>query len=539
MFKSRVKIKTDTYNMYKRGVLCFFILICLFLSAILRLAVISAGDEYMSVQKQQSSRRITVAPLRGTVYDKNMIPLTNNKYELYAAVPPLPDAVMSVPDFLWGEEKERVLGELNQKRVAVCKPMAKVTSDSVITSKVYYTNPEDFCAEHIIGYTDSSGHGVCGIEKAYDSLLYSEKTVDAVYTVNGLGNTLYGEGVRFDNDLSALANGVVLTVDINIQNIIKDCSEGLNKGAIVVCEAQTGKIRGMLSAPSYRLDKISDAVDDSSSPLLNRALMPFAVGSVFKPCVAAAAIENGTSNFTHNCTGKLHIIDRDFSCHKKDGHGTVNLGSALAFSCNTFFYKLAINTGAEKIYKTARRLNLGSRIKLCENLYSIEGNLTIPESITNDALLANFGIGQGSLTLSPVSMLTLYMSIATDGTYYLPSIVEKTVKDGKYTNYDNGLKARAMQKSTADKLKEYLKEVVLSGTGTAAAADGISVAGKTATAQTGRYAENGSEITNSWFCGFFPAEKPQYVVAVMSEGASEVPVASIFSKIAQKMSSIS
>ncbi len=537
MFKSKAKGEID--NMYKRGVLCFFILICLFLSAILRLAVISAGDEYMSVQKQQSSRRITVAPLRGTVYDTNMIPLTNNKYEIYAAVPPLPDAVMSVPDFLWGEEKEQVLNELKEKHVAICKPKAKITSNSVITSKVYYTNPEDFCAEHIIGYTDSSGHGVCGIEKAYDSLLYSEKTVDVVYGINGLGNTLYGDGVHFDNDLSALTNGVVLTIDVNIQNIIKDCSNGLNKGAIVVCEAQTGKIRGMLSVPSYRLDKISDAVSDASSPLLNRAVMPFAVGSVFKPCVAAAAIENSTSDFTHNCTGKLHIIDRDFSCHKKDGHGIVNLNSALAFSCNTFFYKLAINTGAEKIYRTAKKLSFGSRIKLCENLYSSEGNLTTPKSITNDALLANFGIGQGSLTLSPVSMLTLYMSIASDGTYYLPSIVEKTVKDGKYTNYDRGLKTRAMQESTADKLKSYLRDVVLSGTGTAAATDSISVAGKTATAQTGRYNENGSEITNSWFCGFFPAEKPQYVVVVMSEGASDVPVASVFSKIAEKISNIS
>ena len=94
-----------------------------------------------------------------------------------------------------------------------------------------------------------------------------------------------------------------------------------------------------------------------------------------------------------------------------------------------------------------------------------------------------------------------------------------------------------MSKEIADILKDDLKNVVLSGTGTEAMVEGLEVAGKTATAQTGRY-ENGKEITNSWFCGFFPVSDPKYVVIVMSDGNTDVPVAPIFAEIAKEINLI-
>ena len=134
--------------------------------------------------------------------------------------------------------------------------------------------------------------------------------------------------------------------------------------------------------------------------------------------------------------------------------------------------------------------------------------------------------------MSPVSILTLYLSIAGDGSYYLPSIVEKTLIDGKEQSYDIGNKTRVMSKTVAQTLREYLKTVITDGTGAEAAPTLTTAAGKTATAQTGRYYDDGTEITNSWFCGMFPADNPQYVVVVMSDSKLNVSTASVFAQIA-------
>ncbi len=538
MFKQNFGGGKPDSAFYKRGVACFFVMLCLFLSAVLRLFVVSTGKEYALAQKTQSNFRITVSSIRGTVYDCNMVALTNNKKELYAVIPPTPQAIMSVPSFLHGEEKETVLKTLKENKPAVCRPKGKITDKSIKTTYVYSTDEDNFIAAHIIGYTDSSLHGVCGIQSAYDDILYNEDGVSAVYEANGKGDILMGAGVRFDNDLSKVADGVVLTLDSRIQRIAEQETSDLTKGAVIVCDTKSGKLRAVVSRPDFSVSNIESALNDENAPLINRAFTPFSVGSVFKPCVAAAAIENGLGGFKYTCVGKTHIIDRDFSCHKKDGHGAVDLKNALAFSCNTFFYNLSINLGAKEIYKKAEMLNFGNRFKIAQNMYVEGGNLTTEKEIVNEAMLANFGIGQGSLLLSPVSMLTLYMSIANKGCYRLPSIVEKTIKNGKTEKYKISPETRAMKETTADTLKSYLKEVVLNGTGKAADVKGVQIAGKTATAQTGRYDKSGKEITNSWFCGIFSVKSDEYAVVVMSEGESQVSVSAIFSKIAEKIAGL-
>ena len=132
-------------------------------------------------------------------------------------------------------------------------------------------------------------------------------------------------------------------------------------------------------------------------------------------------------------------------------------------------------------------------------------------------------------------MLTLYLAIAGDGSYYLPSVIEKTVKDGRENYYDIGNPTRVMSAQTATTLRQYLETVVTEGTGTEASPVSCTAAGKTATAQTGRYYDNGEEITNSWFCGFFPAQNPKYVTIVMSDSRSTVSTASVFAKIADEI----
>ena len=514
-----------------RAVLCFFLIMLLMLSSMLRVAVIATGN-YSAVQSEQSAYRIKIANLRGTIYDCNMIPITNSKSKIIAAVSPTPKAVVGISAALDGGELQSVLNKLSLNKPAVCELKVPIQCDGISFTSVYENVSEDLPACHLIGYTDSTGHGVSGLQKAYDELLYSEKSVYAVYTTDGKGDILSGVSPYFENDLSVVSSGVVTTLDINIQNIVENSSVGIERGAVVVADAKDCKIRALVSMPTYDIANISQSLQDENSPLLNRAFSAYSVGSVFKPCVAAAAIEAGRGEFIFECTGSTQIGDRIFKCHKLDGHGTVDLCSALAQSCNCFFYNFAISLGGEGLYKMASSLSLGTSFNIADNLSVASGSIPKISALSNDGAIANLSIGQGDLLLSPVAMLTLYCSIANGGCYRFPSVVEKTIKNGRVTAVDSAYPTRVMSEKTANLIKTYLQSVISEGTGTDAAPTLTSAAGKTATAQTGRYDDNGIEITNSWFCGLFPADEPQYVVIVMSEGVSQVSAASVFAKIA-------
>lgn len=520
-----------------RAAKCFFLIFVLLLTCILRVAVI-ATSSYEQVRAEQSSYRIEVTRLRGTIFDCNMVPLTNADKKTVAAVSPTPRAVVGISTMLGDESKEGVFERLKSGTPTVCEVKEAIPFDGIAFAEVFEHSSSDTIAPHIIGYTDSTGHGVSGLEAAYDSLLYSGETLDAVFTVNGKGDTLGGVEPYFEGDTSVIGNGVVTTLDINIQNITERAMQGIECGAAVVASVDSGKIRAMVSMPDFDITDVSEYLEADNSPLLNRALAAFSVGSVFKPCVAAAALEKGIGSYFLNCTGSTFIIDRSFNCHKRSGHGNVDLEHALAFSCNSYFYNLAINAGAEAVYNTASALSFGSSLKLCDGISTAKGNLTEKSKLSNPASLANLSIGQGDLLLSPVSMLTLYCAIAYDGTYRIPTIAEATLSDGKRTEYTASYPTRVMSEQTASILREYLTSVITEGTGTDAKPESCTAAGKTATAQTGRYTENGTEITNSWFCGFFPAEAPEYAVIVMSEGKPQKTTASVFAEIADGITEI-
>lgn len=514
-----------------RSVLSFSVVIMLLLTCVLRVWVISTSD-YVAVQAEQASYRIKISRLRGTVYDCNMIPLTNGSYKTVAAVSPTDKAVSALSKIANEDKLEDALKILQSNKPAVCDVNRIIKSEGIDFTRVYEHNSSSATACHLIGYTDNEGHGASGIERAYDDILYSENFVSAVFTVDGAGNILRGVEPYFENDLSVINGGVVTTLDINIQNITETAALKMKSGCAVVAEVSSGKIRAMSSVPSFDVNNLYQSFDGENSPLINRALYAYSVGSAFKPCVAAAAIKDGKGDTIFNCEGSLKIADRVFHCHAVSGHGNMNLCNALAKSCNCFFYNLGLSVGGNSIYKTASALNFGSKIKLCDNLYSATGVLPDLQAVENEGAIANLSIGQGDLLLSPVAMLTLYLSIAGDGSYYLPSVVEKTLKDGVENLYDKGEKTRAMSAETAATLREYLKTVVTDGTGTEAAPKLTTAAGKTATAQTGRYYDDKSEITNSWFCGFFPADTPKYAVIVMSDSKISVSTASVFAEIA-------
>lgn len=523
----------------KRALIIYFVIIFLFLSCILRVASIATSN-YSAVQENQSSLKIKIANLRGTIYDRNMFPITNSRSKIIACISPTPRAITAISNVLSGEELENVLERLKAQKPVTCEVPKEIACDGIVTAKIYTNDPQNTPAIHTIGYTNADNIGVSGIEKAYNDLLYFADSAYIRYACDGKGNILEGIKPEIYNNSTILANGVVTTLDLNIQNIVENESDFIESGAIIVADAKNSKIRAITSRPNFDPNKISDYLNAENSPIFNRTTGAYNVGSIFKPCVAIAGLENNLKDFTNNCTGSFDIIDRTFKCHKHDGHGILDLKYAIVNSCNTYFYNFSFNIGGDKIYKTAKNLNFGSAIKIADGIFTARGNLPETNKLNNIAHLANFSIGQGDFLASPISMLPLYSAIANGGYYYLPSVIESTLKDGKITPYDTGNPTKVMTKSTASVLKESLSLVVTEGTGKSAMPKTTTAAGKTATAQTGKF-ENGTEICSSWFCGFFPLDNPKYVVIVFSEDSrtKSKSCAEIFAQIADKITALS
>ena len=522
----------------RRSALCYFVLILLFFGGFLRVAVIARTD-YTEVLKSHGRLKLEITGLRGTIYDCNMVPLTNRKTKIIAAVSPTKRAKDALKTVLSDKEYNDLCERLSSSNKPVlCELPEEVICDGILCTTIFYDD-ESVLSPHTIGYVNNDNKGISGIEAAYDDLLYSKNSAYFAYACDGLGNILSGVKPEIYNDTSIVANGVVTTLDVNIQNIIEDTANPLTKGAVVVAEADTLKIRGIVSRPNFNNLELANYLNDPSSPLFNRAINCYAVGSCFKPCVAAAAIENNQGNTKYSCVGNMQIVDRTFNCHERQGHGYMTLEYALANSCNTYFFNLALKTGGNSIYKMADSLHFGRKIKLCNGLYTANGTIPKKDKLLNEAHLANFSIGQGDFTASPVSMLTLYSAIANGGKYYIPSLIEGTYKEGTFTKYNSGYPTKVMNEATAESLKKYLQTVITEGTGSAALPQTTTAAGKTATAQTGIF-ENGREILRSWFCGFFPADNPKYIIIVFCENSSlqTESCAEIFAKTADKIMEI-
>ncbi len=516
----------------RRSVFCFFLIIFLLFSCILRVAAIVVSD-YSEVRSQQNSLKIKVATKRGTIFDCNRIPITNSKYKIIACVSPTPRAITAISSVLSDEKLLNVLEELKNNKPVLCEVPKEIKCDGIVCTKVYINSDSSIPAIHLIGYTDSDNNGVSGLQLAYNDLLKSEIDICISYECDGKGKILEGIEPTVKNDSSIEANGVISTLDINIQNIAEKVSDYLSKGAIIVADAKNAKIRASVSKPYFNLENISNYLNQSDSPLLNRAINSYNVGSVFKPCVAICSIENKKSGFCYICKGSCEIAERFFRCHKYDGHGIMNLKTAIANSCNTYFYNLAFILGGNSIYNTASALRFGKSLKICNGISTSKGKLPTKQTLENIAQLANFSIGQGELLLSPINILTLYCAIAGDGTYTIPSIVEGTLQNGHFNKYESESPTRVMSKETANIMRQYLTSVLTEGTGESASPLKTTAAGKTATAQTGRY-ENGVEICQGWFCGFFPAENPKYVAVIFSENinSQEKSCSEIFAQLA-------
>ena len=222
---------------------------------------------------------------------------------------------------------------------------------------------------------------------------------------------------------------------------------------------------------------------------------------------------------TFECTGSIEIDGRIFKCHWEAGHGEINMEKALEISCNPYFINLALEIGGEKILETAKNLGFGTPSDFGENFSSAGGNLPSKEKLSAKTVLSSFAFGQGELLATPVQLAVLSSAIANGGKAVVPKIVLGTYdKDGNFEETPKYSQNPVMSKKTAEILKSMMINVVEKGSGTNAKPKERGAGGKTASAQTGQFDENGNEIIHAWFIGFYPSEKPEYAVAVFAEG---------------------
>lgn len=514
----------------KRLFLVFFIIMGCISALELRLFwLMSDYESARAAVEAQSTGSLYIASVRPGIFDRNGISFTEGESSLYAVALPGEIAGYELWNYMPLQERQRLfaLSEENSRLPEVFRLKASLPGyvpAKQIEIKSRYA-PENLLP-HILGYLDSDGHGVCGIEKAFDEYL-TANTVDitADMTVNAVGKA-NADAFRI-NGTPDETDGITLTIDSRIQRIAKKAAKAaFSRGAVVVLDAKTGEILASVSLPDYSADTISSDLLSEYSPFMNRAFSSYNAGSVFKPIVAAAAIESGLSDFLYICEGSIEVGGTVFSCNDGTAHGEVGMREAISSSCNCYFVALGREMGADRVYAMADSMRIGKSTLLAEELAADRGNLPSAKELSSETEFANLCFGQGKLLVTPLQVAAYTAAIANGGVYTEPSLVLRVGEE----RYRSPASSVVMREDAAKALREHLTFAVSEGTGYMAALPFCEAAGKTGTAETG-------EGVIGWFSGFFPADDPQYVITVMAEGAGYgySSAAPVFAAIAEGM----
>lgn len=508
--------------MTRRAGIVLTFLFLLFFGLIVRITLLTVDDEVRSVGNSQGARTITVTEVRGTIYDRNRIPLVNVENEYFATFLPQERLLQSISSLVEISEYERLMQDLQNKTPLV----ARIKEPAAIQEGLrVYMAPRRYStstlAPHIIGYLDGAHiRGVYGVEKAFDSVLaqYSGH-ISVTYPSDGKGECVSDKNLRMENTVKRCSGGIVLSLDHSIQAAVEKVAQNnMNKGSVIVLDAQNGDILASASYPSFHPDSIAGSLDDADAALINRSLSLFDCGSVFKIVTALAALENGVPiDQTFECHGGMEVDRNTFHCHYRLGHQTLNMKQAFAHSCNLYFIQLAQQIGSKAIMKMAVNLGLTQSIYLGDSIDAPKAILPTLEDLSAPAALANFSFGQGELMVSPLHVARMTAAIAGDG--YLPSIqlgLGAVDEKGLWTDSVVRGGETVLSAASIEAMQDMMESVVTDGTGMAAQTQRGTVAGKTGTAETGQVNQQ-IAVTHSWFTGYFPADHPQYVITILIE----------------------
>ncbi|MBR5270471.1 MAG: PASTA domain-containing protein, partial [Anaerotignum sp.] len=302
--------------------------------------------------------------------------------------------------------------------------------------------------------------------------------------------------------------------------------------ASLVMNPNTGEIYAMASANKFDLNNpdepmgLSDEAfteswnamtEEDQSAYLNKMWRNFCVsdafepGSVYKPLVVAAALEEGaiTKNTTFYCGGSITVADRKIGCHLKSGHGTVTVEDIMAQSCNPGIIQIAQKLGPEKLYKYQREFGFGQKTGI--DLPGEAEGLLHDKSAIGPTELATIAFGQ-TFTSTTIQTATAFSALINGGNLVQPYVVSQIIDDdgSVVMEHDTEVNRKVISQKTSDYVRTALKATVDHGTAKKIAIPGYSIGCKTGTAEQGNRARN--DLWTLTHMAYFPAENPQYLV---------------------------
>lgn len=381
-----------------------------------------------------------------------------------------------------------------------------------------YSSLQDYSMDAMVGKT--------AVEKMYEKYLKG-KDGGLCVEVDNKGRMIK----VVDSRQGEPGSDVILTIDFKIQSAAEKALAELayKKAVAIAMDPYSGKILAYAVKPgfdpnfsvnyseekkdkSFNFDEFNIGVQGSYPP-----------ASVFKIITSIAVLENGRPAPQEKffCPGFFDAGDRIFKCWEKKGHKNMDLISALAYSCDVYYYNAAIKVGPLEIEKIASEFGFGEKTEasfLSEN----SGNLFGPRVrarkksywFIGDTL--NMAIGQGETLVTPIQMAVFASALASRGLIYKPYYLDRIVKrngDEILKSYPKLKRKVKLKDETWEKIHQAMKEVIVSGTGKAMHTQGLDIYGKTGTAQ------NPHGKDHAWFICFAskPGEKPKIAVASFVE----------------------
>jgi len=546
--------------------------------------------KFEEMAENNHQRTLALRAPRGIVFDRNGQVLVENRHSYSISIVrehtkdlnhtiQLLAAVLNVPGNRVREIVDRHRREPTYRPITVVQDATngqvaavmarRLELPDVVVEEVPTRQYPNSMAAHLFGYVGEvnedqvaaddelkSGDivGQSGIEKIYNALLMGEDGAKRV-VVNSVGREIR----TIEEVQPTEGKRLQLTIDKDVQAAVEEGFRAFGyNGAAVLLDPKTGEVLAFTSVPAYDPNAFASGIDrakwaalttDELRPLNDRAIQGlYSPGSTFKMAVATAALEEGviTPDFKVFCPGHAVFFGRAFKCWKAGGHGTVDLRHAIEQSCNVYFYTVGNMVGIDKIHKWATLLGLGEKSGI-DLPGEIQGLVPSPEwkkARTGDKWYAgetiSVSIGQGQVSLTPVSMAVYMATIANGGTRVTPHLL-RAVDEG------SGWKAAPppaprsqveLKQTTVEAVRDGLWLVVnAAGTGGRARINGRDVSGKTGTAQVislegGRSAKGKTTRDlrdHGWFVFFAPRDHPQIAGVIFAEhaehGANAAPIA--------------
>ena len=391
--------------------------------------------------------------------------------------------------------------------------------------------PQGALFSHAVGYSFVE-RGRSGLEKSANDVLTGDQDEFTRVVDQLSGATRESDDVR-------------TTLDAGAQRTALEALGGRN-GSIVALEPATGRIRVMASVPDFDPNDVrhryAQMNRDPRAPLLNRATQGrYPPGSTFKVVTAIAAIDSGrfSPDSVLDGSSPLEIGGAPLQNFGGTDYGPVTLTEALTNSINTVWAQVGERLGKRTLYEYMQRLGFNDTPPLDypPEQMAPSGVFDRGRLLDEDAAVdvGRVAIGQERLQVSPLQMAMVAAAVANDGTLMEPRLVDRVLGPGNRIRrrVEPVKMAEVMSRSTARQVGQMMAAVVQEGSGTAAALEGVPVAGKTGTAEVA-----GGTANQAWFIAFAPVDRPKLAIAVTverSQGTGGTVAAPLAKRVLQEL----